>query len=94
MTKRDQPFVANSYHYTCKSWPRLRDLKSPKKKMLSVGKLMAIDWEFQESLMNFRVTSAFSILIFRGLLTLSIMFLIVLLHSRMSFASKVEYNRR
>ena len=62
--------------------------------MLGVGELVAVGWGFQEPLMGSRVTSASPILIFRGPLTLSIMFLIVLLHPRMPSASKVEYDRR
>ena len=62
--------------------------------MLGVGGLVAVGWGFQEPLMGSRVTRASPILIFRGPLALSVMFLIVLLHPRMLTASKVGYDLR
>lgn len=82
------------HHSNCESRPRLRGLGSPEKVVLGAGGLVAVDWGFQEALMGSRATRASPILIFRGPLALSIMFLIVLLQPRMLSASNVEYDLR
>ena len=61
---------------------------------LDVGGLVVVGWGFQEPLMSSRASRASPTLISRGLLALSIMFLIVLLHPQMLSASKFEYDLR
>ena len=89
-----QLLVLRLHHSTCESRPRLRGLGPPEKEVLGVGGLVVVGWGFQEPLIGSRATRASPILIFRGPLALSIMFLIVLLHPRMPSASKVEYDLR